>query len=76
MTPAEAPRERCPNGARSRVLVNLKPEELADLKARAKEEGRSDSNMARFFLIRGMTADCLQRSQTATQRHTTSVAEG
>ncbi|MHA6894767.1 hypothetical protein ACQUJT_11860 [Ralstonia pseudosolanacearum] len=76
MTTAEAPRERCPNGARSRVLVNLKPEELADLKARAKEEGRTDSNMARFFLIRGMTADRPQRSHGAAQRHATSVAEG
>ncbi|MCL9854345.1 hypothetical protein [Ralstonia solanacearum] len=75
MTTANAPRERCPNGARSRVLVNLKPEELAALKARAVDEGRTDSNMARVLIVRAMAADP-QRSRGTAQRHTTSVAEG
>jgi len=57
MTTAEALRERCPNGARSRVLVNLKPEEMADLKARAAKEGRTYSNLARLLIIRSMAAD-------------------
>lgn len=57
MTTAESLRERCPNGARSRVLVNLKPEEMADLKARAEREGRTYSNLARLLIIRSMRAD-------------------
>lgn len=57
MTTAEPLRERCPNGARSRVLVNLKPEEMADLKARAEKEGRTYSNLARLLIIRSMKAD-------------------
>ncbi|WP_172830389.1 ribbon-helix-helix domain-containing protein [Ralstonia solanacearum] len=61
MTTADALRERCPNGARSRVLVNLKPEELADLKARAKKEGRTLSNMARHLIVLAMAADCSDR---------------
>ncbi|RAA11424.1 hypothetical protein DOT79_20250 [Ralstonia pseudosolanacearum] len=57
MTTADALRERCPNGARSRVLVNLRPAELAELKARAAAEGRTLSNMARQFIVRAMAAD-------------------
>ncbi|MHA6881518.1 ribbon-helix-helix domain-containing protein [Ralstonia pseudosolanacearum] len=76
MTAAKALRERCHNGASERVIVNVEPEVLADLKARAENEGRSLSNMTRFFIIRGMTADRPQRSHGAAQRHTTSVVEG
>ncbi|QCX49850.1 ribbon-helix-helix domain-containing protein [Ralstonia pseudosolanacearum] len=57
MTTADASRERCPNGARSRVLVNLRPAELAELKARAAAEGRTLSNMARQLIVRAMVAD-------------------
>ncbi|WP_145997214.1 MULTISPECIES: hypothetical protein [Ralstonia] len=74
MTTANAPRERCPNGARSRVLVSLKPAELAALKARAQDEGRTDSNMARVLIVRAMAYEP-QRSHSAAQRHTTSIAE-
>jgi len=78
MTYADAaPRKRCPNGVRSdkRLQVSLAPDELADLKARAREEGRSDSNMARVLLVRAMAADQQELSGGATQRHTTSIAE-
>lgn len=54
MTTDEAQRERCPNGARSRVLVNLEPQHLAELKARAREEGRTLSNLARHLIVRGL----------------------
>ena len=39
------------------LLVNLKPEEMADLKARAEREGRTYSNLARLLIIRSMRAD-------------------
>ncbi|MGA3706586.1 ribbon-helix-helix domain-containing protein [Ralstonia pseudosolanacearum] len=57
MTSDNAPQERCQNGARSRVLVNMSPEELVDLKARALAEGRTLSNMARHLIVRAMAAD-------------------
>ncbi|AGH85583.1 hypothetical protein F504_3072 [Ralstonia pseudosolanacearum FQY_4] len=39
------------------MLVNLRPAELAELKARAAAEGRTLSNMARQFIVRAMAAD-------------------
>ena len=65
MTTADVPRERCPTGARSRVLVNLEPVHLAKLKAQAQKEGRTLSNMARHLIVQGM-ADRDSRSSSAT----------
>lgn len=76
MTIVEVPRERCPNGASERVLVNVEPEILATLKARARKQGKSLSSVTRSIIVRGMAADDKQRTPPVTQRHTTSVAEG
>ncbi|MBY4703793.1 MULTISPECIES: ribbon-helix-helix domain-containing protein [Ralstonia] len=73
--PDAALRKRCPNGVRSdkRLQVSLAPDELADLKARARDEGRSDSNMAWVLLIRAMAAHQQKLSDGATSHAPTQL---
>lgn len=77
MPNAKAPASRAPRGVDSdrRIVTCLMPDELAAFKARAMEEGRSLSNLARLLIVRAMAADGLQRTHAPAQRHTTSIAE-
>lgn len=49
------PRSKAPTGmAGTRVNMPLTPEELADLKARAATQSRSDGSMARLIYLEGL----------------------
>jgi hypothetical protein len=61
LTTKKAPKCRAPNGVNSidRISVALMPDERAELIKRAAEDGRTNSAMARVYMVRGMKADPL-----------------